>query len=241
MKKNRIICIALSVCFTIILASMPQAVATEVDFEIDYVNRYIWRGFDLNPDNKFVIQPSIDFSFGDSPWSINLWYSHSSEDKELNELDLTLNYDFASTSDIAVSAGVIHYGWYWVDGFKSKNDTTVETYLTLAWENTCLSPELSFYHDCQNGNGLYAQLALSKEFKLSESQNVELESSIGYNQKQWISRSGFSDINARLLIPLEYGDTTITPFAGITWVLLDDVDLNPGVSREYWLGVNLSF
>jgi hypothetical protein len=226
----------------ILLAALGSAlpVAAETSFELDYVNRYIWRGFDLNADNNFAIQPSIDFSFAESRWSVNLWQSFSAEDKDLNEVDITLNYDFPASENLSVSAGIVHYGWYWVDDFNSERDTTIETYVVFSWFNAYLTPELSFYHDCMNGNGLYAQLALAKEFVISENQKVELSSTIGYNHKQWISQAGLSDITAMVSIPVaNNGKIGITPYAAITWPLLDEI--NPGVSREYWLGVNFAF
>jgi uncharacterized protein (TIGR02001 family) len=229
----------LSFCLLFFVLFSSALSATDTSFSVDYSNRYIWRGFDLNPDNEYVIQPSLDFAFGKSPWSVNLWYSHSAKDNDLNEVDLTLNYDFATHKDMSVSAGIIHYGWYSVSNFSHNANTTFETYAIFTWEKSCLSPELSFYHDSKNGNGLYAQLAVSKEIAISDKQNIELSSSLGYNQKQWVSASGLSDFNLRLDIPFKSGTTTITPFFGLTWVLMDEV--NPGVAREYWMGVNLAF
>lgn len=211
--------------------------AVETSYTLEFYNRYIWRGFDLNPDNKFVVQPSVDFTFGDSPWSANLWYNYSNENHELNEIDLTISYLLSSNENFDITIGSVLFGWYWAKDFNTENNTTIENFVTLAWKNHELNPELSIYHDCKNGNGLYASLALSKEIKLSEKQNLEISSSIGYNQKQWISRSGFSDVNLKLAIPLNEGK--ITPFFGITWPLLDDI--NPDVAREYWMGISLSF
>lgn len=222
---------------TVVYLFCGVSFAAETSFNIDYSNRYIWRGFDLNPDNKFVIQPSVDFTFGESPWSLNLWYSHSNENNDLNEIDLTVNYTFPGGKDVEITAGMIHYGWYWVDNFKEENNTTLETFVTFAWKNLDLNPEFSLYHDNKNGNGLYAQLALSKEFKLSEKQTIELSSSIGYNQKQWINKSGLSDVNLRLSVPLN--DGKITPFFAISWPLMKEI--NPDVAREYWMGLSLSF
>lgn len=211
--------------------------AAETSFSVDFMNRYIWRGFDLNPDNKYVIQPSVDFTFGESPWSLNLWYSYSNEDHTLNEVDLTVNYCFPETEKLAINAGIVHYGWYWANNFNHEDNTTIETYVSFAWKKCDLNPELSFYHDNKNGNGLYTQLALSKEIKLSDRQNIELSSTLGYNQKQWISKSGLSDASLKLSVPLNEGK--ITPFFGISWPLIKDI--NPDVAREYWMGVNLSF
>lgn len=223
----------------ICLVFVSYSAGASVDVKIDYMNRYIWRGFDLNPDNHYVVQPSFDFTFPESRWSVNLWHSISSEDHELNEVDLTLNYDFETSHEVAISAGIVHYGWYWAKNFNQKNNTTIETYVSFTWEKSALSPTLSFYHDCKNGSGLYTQLTLAKSIALSKTQNLEISSGIGCNQKQWINRSGFSDISLTASLPLTSGKATITPFVGVSWPLMKEI--NPGVNREYWLGMSLEF
>ncbi|MDD2999631.1 MAG: hypothetical protein PHV05_11270 [Candidatus Riflebacteria bacterium] len=223
----------------ICLVMMTAASEAAVGVKIDYLNRYIWRGFDLNPDNNFVVQPSLDFTFPESRWSINLWHSMSAEEHQLNEIDLTFNYDFETSENISVSAGLIHYGWYWVNDFNQNDHTTIETYVAIGWDKLALSPKLSFNHDCKNGNGLYTQLSLSKEIALSKTQNLEISSALGYNRKQWINKSGFTDLSMTASLPLTSGKATITPFMGISWTLMKEI--NPDVSREYWLGLSLEF
>ena len=210
-----------------------------VDVKIDYVSRYIWRGFDLNPDNHYAIQPSLNFTFPESRWSVNVWHSISAENNELNEIDLTLNYNFPTCKDISMSAGIIHYGFYWADNFNQDDNTSLESYFSVSWDKAALNPKLSFYHDCKNGSGLYTQLSLSEGIALSKKQNLEITSSLGYNQKQWINKSGFSDLSLTASLPLTSGKMTITPFASISWPLMKEI--NPGVDREYWLGLSLGF
>lgn len=221
----------------VLLVALPAD--AKVDFQIDYANRFIWRGFDLNPNNHYVIQPSVNYAFPESRWSANLWYSRSAQDHTLNEIDLTFNYDFITCEDIALSAGVIHYGWYWANNYSSKANTSLETYIRCEWSKVALTPTISIYHDSKNGNGLYAQLALAKTIKLNDKQDLELSSTIGYNQKQWISRSGLSDVTFTVGLPIKSGDTTITPFYSISWPLIDAI--NPGVSNEHWLGLTVAF
>ncbi|MBU1109537.1 MAG: hypothetical protein KKB51_22840 [Candidatus Riflebacteria bacterium] len=225
----------LLVCL-VLVTSTSQA---DVGVKIDYVNRYIWRGFDLNPDNHYVVQPSLDYAFPESRWSVNVWHSISAENSKTNEIDLTFNYNFPACKDISMSAGIIHYGLYWADNYNQDDNTSIETYFSASWDKVALHPKLSFYHDCKNGNGLYTQLSISEEIALSKKQNLDISSSLGYNQKQWINRAGFSDLSLTASLPLTSGKTTITPFAGISWPLMKEI--NPGVDREYWLGLSLGF
>ncbi len=237
MHRNSYLVVAGIFLFVFLFSAVTAQ--AKVDYQLDYASRYIWRGFDLNPNNQFVIQPSANYQFPNSNWSVNAWMSLSKKDKDLNELDLTFNYDFPVTGSIAVSAGLIHYGWYWAKDFSHKKNTSMETYVTLAWQNCDLNPEISLYQDFKNGNGFYGQLKLSKEIKLSKSNNMEISSSIGYNQKQWVSASGFSDFNMTLAFPMTSGKFTFTPFYSHTWVLLKEV--NPGKAHEHWVGLSVAF
>ncbi|TFG78622.1 MAG: hypothetical protein E4H23_07450, partial [Chrysiogenales bacterium] len=45
-------------------AALPLAGAVSV--QVDLVSRYIWRGFDLLPDNHAAIQPAFTIDLGES-------------------------------------------------------------------------------------------------------------------------------------------------------------------------------
>ena len=57
--------------FLFAVALLPGAVAPQVDL----VSRYVWRGFDLLPDNHPAIQPSLTIDLGESGFSLNVWSS----------------------------------------------------------------------------------------------------------------------------------------------------------------------
>ena len=106
MRKKTLILIFLPV--VILLSAIP--VKAGFDYQLDFTSRYIWRGFDLNPANKPAVQPSITYGFGDSGFAVNLWGSFSFENKQVNETDITLSYDFKLNDRISMSVGFIHYG-----------------------------------------------------------------------------------------------------------------------------------
>jgi len=118
-----------------------------VAYQLDFSSRYIWRGFDLNPQNKPVLQPSITYSFGDSGLAVNVWGSFSFENKELNELDLTLSYDFSISEKLSLSIGFIHYGWYFGEVFSFEDDTTQELFVSVGFPKILFSPNISLYYD----------------------------------------------------------------------------------------------
>lgn len=209
------------------------------EFQVDFSSRYIWRGFDLNPQNQPVLQPSITHSFGDSGFSVNVWGSFSFENKELHEADLTLSYDFKTAENFSLSIGLIHYGWYFTEGFDFGDHTTQEIYITAGLPKVILGPSLSVYYDFNNGDGFYVSLGLGHSVQLSDQLNLDLSASLGYNGEQWIDESGFSDLNLGLSVPFKIDKISISPFVKITFVLMDAV--NPEVDNEFAFGASLVF
>ena len=49
--------------FIIIIFCVDLFSQVKVNWGIDYVSRYIWRGYDLTPDNNPNIQPQVTFDF----------------------------------------------------------------------------------------------------------------------------------------------------------------------------------
>jgi hypothetical protein len=214
-------------------------VNAKTELGLTFNSRYIWRGFDLNPDNKPVLQPSVTFPVSDTGFNLNLWASISFADKKVNETDLTLSYDFSKLKKISLSIGFIHYGWYFANNFRFKQNTTQEFYLTLGLPDTFLNPEFYFYYDINNGNGFYGTLGVSYCLKLSEQQTLELACLLGYNGSQWVNNSGFSNLALSVTWPLQIGKTKFLPFIGGIVILMEEV--NPGVSSEIFAGLTLMF
>lgn len=235
--KRKLIWIVL---FALVLGVSPLSqLGAAVEYQVDVSSRYIWRGFDLNPQNKPVLQPSVTFALGDSGLSLNLWSSFSFVSKDLNEVDVTLSYDFQLSKDVAVTVGLIHYGWYFVDGFTFKDNTTQEFYATLGFSRLPLAPEVTVYYDFGSGDGLYLELGVSHSLRLSDDLNLDLSGSLGYNDKLWVTESGFSDLTFGASVPFNVGKVTIAPFLNITFVLMDAV--NPHIGNEIWSGASIIF
>jgi len=208
-----------------------------IEYQVDINSGYIWRGFDLNPSHKLVLQPSVTLGLGDSGLGLNIWSSFSFENKEANELDFTLFYDFKTGEDFTLSAGFIHYGWYFIKDFKFKDNTTQEIYVSVGFPNCLLSPGVSIYYDFNNGKGLYILSSLGYSLKLSDEYAADISASVGYNGGQWIDKSGLSDINFSLAIPLKLGKISLTPSVNYTFVLLNQVS----TVNHFWIGASVVF
>lgn len=209
-------------------------------YQVDLNSRYIWRGWDLNPIHKPVIQPSLTYSIGKGGFLLNVWCSISFENKELNEIDFTLSYNFKKSENFSLSAGFVNYGWYFADNFSFKDYSTQEFYITAGLPNFILGPELSIYYDINKGDGLYAVISVRHPLNIAGKYSADLSASLGYNAGQWLpegAATGFSDLNLGVAFPLKTGKVTVTPYATYTFVLLDAI----GNENHFWFGVSIAF
>jgi hypothetical protein len=225
-----------------ILVILPSAElqAGEWSFQVDLVSSFIWRGFDLDPVHHPVVQPSVSYGFGDSGFAIDLWSNFSFESKELHEADLILSYQVPTPASYSLSFGYCLYGWYFADqlsGFDQR--TTHEVSVTLGLPEIPLAPELTVFYDLDDGDGLYAALAIAHAVPVHHT-TLELSASLGYNGGQWLpddADTGLSDLNLGVAVPFEWRGTTITPFATYTVVFLDEISED----NHLWYGLSLSW
>ena len=235
--KKKFLLIALCVLLFGTFFATHMNASTQVS--LDFKTRYIWRGFDLNPNNKPVLQPSVTFGLGDSGFALNFWGSFSFENKSVNETDITLSYEFSQMKNLSLSVGFIHYGWYFVDDFKFKDNTTQEIYVTAGLPEVPFNPTLTLYYDFNNGDGVYLVLGISRGLKLTENVSLDLSAALGYNGGMWVEESGFSDLDLLASIPFKIDKLSFSAYLGAVFILMDEV--NPGVDSEIFAGVSLSF
>ena len=223
----------------LLLASLLSTTPTlpgAVSAQIDLVSRYIWRGFDLLPDNHAAIQPAFTVDLGESGLALNVWSSFALAQrgtfKYSDEIDLTLSYAFKMPESWELTAGFIHYGFWFADGFKFKLNTSLEVYAAIAKTDLPLSPTLSVYYDFNLGSGLYVTLGGSRELKVNEKMSLEAGGLIGFNSRQYIDKTGFSDIDLYVKLPLTMGKLTLTPSLNVMIPLLTEVNED----AEIWFG-----
>lgn len=228
----------LTVSFFLIFS--PLTLLAEFSFKADLASRYIWRGFDLNPYKKPVLQPEVDYSFGDSGVAINLWASFSFERKETHEVDITLSYSRLISKKFLFRAGLIHYAWHFVENFRFKDDTSQEVFLAAKHMELFLCPSITAFYDFTNGDGLYVLFQTEYSLKLLSSVRADFLVSLGYNGGQWLAEGvdpGFSDLNFGYSIPFDIGNLQIAHFANYTIVLLDAI----GRENHLWCGISVAY
>lgn len=236
MKK--IILISLSTL--LICLSISNYLQADFRYQVDFTSRYIWRGFDLNPNKQPALQPSFEYSCGDCGFALNLWSSFSFNDKDFNEIDLSFIYDFKLSKKFSLKAGFIFYGWYFVDNFSFKENTSQEVFVSVGLPKLFFQPRLMVFYDFGNGDGFYILLDSLYNHWFSKSWQFNLSASLGYNGGQWLAEgvdSGFSDFNVGLSLLYKTGRFEFSPFSRYTMVLLDAI----GTENHFVFGVSVIF
>ena len=213
-------------------------------FQVDLTSRFIWRGFDLLPDNNSALQPSLTFDLGDSGFSLNVWASFALTDRGIykywDEIDLTLTYALKTPENLSLVLGFTNYGYWFAESFKFKDHTTQEFFVEVGLPKVLLSPKLTAFYDVNLGDGLYVQLSAVHPVPLAGNIGLDLSAKLGYNAGQFLPEgadTGFSDLTIGASLPLKVGTVTLSPFANYTFVFLDAVNDD----NELWFGVSLIF
>lgn len=239
MKMKKIIILILLLTFV-----GAGSLFAQFSHEVDFVSSYVWRGWDLFPKNKPAIQPSITYTFGKSGFSVNVWASLNLTDraelKNLDEIDLTLNYDFAVSENINFSVGFINYGFLWTYDYTFKDACTQEFYAVVGFPKMFLGPTLTVYYDINLGDGMYVELAGAHRFKMSENAALELGAALGYNGGQWTDETGISDLTLSAALPFTIGKVGVTPGFNYTRVFIEDY-YRPGDKKDkIWFSINFA-
>jgi hypothetical protein len=175
----------------ITVAAFSQPLVANFNYQLNISSSYIWRGFDLNPTQKMVLQPSMDFSFGKSGLALNLWGSFSFVNRETNSFENNTSHELFITAGlpnmITHPSLTVFYDFTNGDGFYFQLETDHSITITPSIQ-TELSASLGY-----NGGQWLAE-------------GVD---------------PGFSDLNIGMAVSLECKDWIITPYANYTFVLLD--------------------
>jgi len=208
-----------------------------LSYQLELPSRYIWRGFDLYPENNPAIQPSLTYTMGESGLSLNLWMGFALKErsklKYFDEIDLTLTYTFMKVNNIEISTGFTHYGFYFAKNFSFKKSTSQEVFISAALPDSPFSPGLTVFYDFNLGSGLYINLEGSRTIRISKKQDSILSASLGFNSRQYIDQTGLSDLSFKYTVPVSLKKIIISPYCSISIPLMKTV--NP--KTEWWFGV----
>lgn len=219
----------------------------QMSASVDYLDKYVWRGFLLDDDN--VIQPAVTISangFEGGFWGS--WDVQNNDALSSDEVDGWIGYTFdcgflgESWKKMSVSLG---HTWY---SFPEADAYSKEYYLGVSFD-TFLSPYITWYKDYEDesqggADGNYIMVGIDHSFELIEkygiSMNIGLE--YGYNDNAFIDGTGsYLLTTLGFNIPLTE-NVTMTPKIGYS-VPFDDLDSGGGNDQNEQLygGVSLAF
>ena len=181
-----------------------------LSFDSTFVNKYIWRGQNLNNNASF--QPGVAFSYKNltiSSWS---QFSHFNDSGEAGnhwtEHDFTVDYGFALSEKLSLNVGWINYAF---PNFEEDRYTN-EFYGGIS-ADTLLQPSFSIYVDPHQGDGIYYNLGIGHGLDLGNGFGLSLSASAGLNQGQWIDITTVSDVVLGVGVDIPVDDrVTLSPF-----------------------------
>ncbi|MCA9400061.1 MAG: hypothetical protein KC713_00420 [Candidatus Omnitrophica bacterium] len=220
-----------------------------VSASIDFYNKYIWRGFQLDSDP--VIQPSLTveaLGFDGGIWSSFDVDQDDGEGLNSDEVDGWLGYSF-DLGFIDESLGIVgvSVGHTWYD-FPGADTYTTEWYFSIALD-TFLSPYFTWYYDygdeAQGGaDGSVYAFGAGHSFTLSEDYGISLDlgAEVGINDEHFIAgEGGYFLGTVGLTIPLTEG-VTMAPVMAWSSPFGDLEDTADGNQDDhFYAGVSMSF
>lgn len=229
--KKFFICIFLVLIFCVNLFSQVK-----INWGIDYVSRYIWRGYDLTPDNNPNIQPQVTFDLNKG-LSLNIWATtpvkNRKETDNYLEMDYTLAYSHSLSKVIDIKAGLLYYTFPSFDGFPDKNSTTHELFLILTNNVLPFNPSLSVYYDMNMGDGLYVNFSGSRGLTGIPGFDLNLDFAVGYTDQFGVT--GLSDVNIGISKEFSLKGYCLLPRIVYVFIPEDAVNNN----SELWFGIGI--
>lgn len=195
------------------LAEEEAASSLSLGVEVDYASRYIWRGYDLLEDNSPAVQPMayVDLALSDSLsvgyffWGNYRLVSANPDfeglDNDFDEFDHELYLSYALSDTVSLEAGYIYY--YYPSTPEGTDTQEVYAGVTVGL-NDYLSTRFKVYYDFDEGEGIYANLALDAEYPVSDTVTATASAALGYMDydSDYFAEGGISELSD---LPLSVG------------------------------------
>ena len=209
-------------------ASTPAAPAPEpgplfgAGSDILATSAYVWRGF---VPGGFSVQPALWISVG--RLKVSSWMNFANFDGPMTEHDLTIDYTTpAPGGDLSI--GYVNY----VFPGAAEGAHSQEVYVGYTHRSP-FSPGVRVFHDVDAGSGTYISGSLSYTYAMTPA-GVEFTPSaaLGYNHRQWIDVSTWSDLNVGITVslPAIVARLSVAPF------LFRSQSLNRAAFPSRWYG-----
>ncbi len=234
-------------CFAtfVLIASLasfgrPANAEPSISASVDYVSAYIWRGMDSHAEDDPAIQPDVTISLPRN-WSFDIWASYGIDggvNSNLDEVDFTIAKSGSFSPFIDWQAGYTYYTFHSVNQDEGVPCESQETFAGVSFPKLPLKPAINMYVDWETGDGVYASLTGTYEFRNAFFKNADpasLSVNLGYSDGPWGTLPGVSDITTSFSNPIKAGKFVITP--SLNYSIAPDERVN--VDDEIWLAVNV--
>ena len=180
------------------------------NLSITATSNYIWRDI---VTNYGAIQPSTDYVFGKSGFSLNIWSSfginHDTNDLEISS---TLNYNWDISKHINTSIGGVYYYAPAIEGVSNSNFG--ELYLNVTLPKVVLQPSATIF--VSDAKAFYTRITMAHQLYSWKRNTISLDGSLGYRFNDSNDNNGVRDINLGASASFELNDLTITLFSRAT-------------------------
>ncbi|MCB0826639.1 MAG: hypothetical protein KDC26_10660 [Armatimonadetes bacterium] len=164
-----------------IAAHAQEVTPVDIDFDLTYSSKYVWRGVALN--NQGVWQPSLTLS-SDS-WFFNLWgnfdwTNSNGMSRRFTEFDYTFGYQLPSNGGNAISIGATIYQFP-----GSASSDTTELWLSYALGGS-YGASIDVYKDIDVNKGFYVSVSGSHPLTMADpTSSLSLDASLGWGDKKF--------------------------------------------------------
>lgn len=242
-----------------LLFAVTAAAQDDLSFEItsDFFGKYVWRGQLLNDDP--VYQPGITVTRGNMTfgfWGNLDLTNYNDRSGDFSELDYYFDWsdDFPGMKGVSYSVGVIYYDFPGAGADGGRVPDTAELYWALRFDLP-LSPTVTAYHDLDEAEGTYANLAFShsieKIAELGPDTPVGMKTSAGlgwgsgsYNNYYWgTEQSKLQDLSCSVSFPVRVIGWMVTPSLNYVTLVSDDIrdtDTYSTDSDFFFVGISMS-
>ncbi len=254
MKNGSILLISFLVSIFISFSINADIISdSSLDISTTYVQNYMWRGFDLLPNNDPAIQPDVYFSLGNTGVYLGIWGSFAPDSKWdiWDEWDFYGGYNFTvaenSKYELNIDAGYTYFH------FPNQNKDIDSQQISLAFQLTNLleifsnklEPYLTMYYgfaahshaDDSKQEAFWVKLGAAYSVPVKE-QDVNFYLETYYNDGAGTAEveSGISHIACGIDTVFQIAKLSIQPRLNYQWTLEDTVN----DEDEVWVEVKAS-
>ncbi|MGF1655710.1 MAG: hypothetical protein ACFCU3_01890 [Verrucomicrobiales bacterium] len=213
-----------------VIAPLPEPEPWwSAELAVGYDSLYMFRGVKFAENLVYS-----DLSFSAFDFTLGAWYANSATQTQYDELNIYLDYTYASDFGVDLSVGVIYFNF----PFDGGSDTW-ELYAGLGTDLGFVSPSLFFYYDVDAIDGGYLEFALESSYPLTDAISLDPYALISYD---FGYNSGGNDLNhvefgAALSIALS-DNISLAPYVAVS-IPLDAID--DSQDTEVWGGASVAF